>query len=874
MSKGRQRRSGRPNARSSLRPERRDSKGPTAPSPWVALLAQARAAAGKARWADAQRLYQQVLSSKPDQLEALEGVGVSSLALAQPARAVEFLRRARRGTPRNARLLALLARAQRQSGVPAEAAETCQKALELDAQQPAIWLELGLCQFESGALELAIASCFRAIQLNPGDAAAWHLSARAFGAAGKLSEALRAERQALAKNPWLSDAHLNEGQLLERSGAPDAALVSYFVASTLGPNAVQGSPAHEQLTRLLTALSAGHEARASEVSLVQDLVRARSAEPALALGRLLREQQRPATAIPCFELALSLAPDIEVCRELAEALFHLGQRERAQQRLLQGLELSPRDAASYRLLSTWLASEQRFSGSDARWQTLLANCPDDVLALVNLGAAAQRMGRPSEAVPLQRRALQLRPDLIEPYINLAAALCDQGSVQEAAAAHRQALAIDPTRWAVHSNLLLNAHFDPTLSPEALLAKHREFGRALSEWLGPVRRQFLNGPDPVRRLRIGYVSPDFNEHPVAHFLEPVLREHDPRLYEIFCYSDVARPDAVTARLREYATVYRTCAGDTDEALAQLIRMDEIDILVDLAGHGLHNRLPVFARKPSPVQVSWLGYFDTTGLEAIDYRIADVHSVPPGAERYFVEEVIRLPRSSTCFLQRLRPEPAPPPCQSRGHISFGCFSNPSKLGRDVAAVFGRVLRNVAHSRLVLKYHTFADPGIQARFVRWFAEEGIARDRLVFQGHSPLEQYLAAFSEVDVALDPFPYSGETTALHTLWMGVPLVALEGRTVAQRLASRVLRVAELHDYVARSGDEYVRIAERLAADRTALAASRRTLRARVEASPLLDHHGVTRELEVAYRGMWHRWCQSQGVVDQREHGRAVSEVL
>jgi predicted O-linked N-acetylglucosamine transferase (SPINDLY family)/thioredoxin-like negative regulator of GroEL len=834
------------------------------------LLTQARAAAGKARWSDAQRLYQEVLSSKPDQLEALEGLGVTSLALAQPARAVEFLRRARRGAPRNARLLALLARAQRQSGVPAEAAETCQKALELDAQQPAIWLELALCQFEFGALEPAIASCFRAIQLNPNDAAAWHLSAKAFGAGGKLSEALRAERQALAKNPWLFDAHLNEGQLLERSGAPDAALISYFVASLLSENGA----AREPLERLLAALASSHEARASDVQLVQDLARERRAEQALALGRLLREQQRPASVIVCFELALSLAPDIEVCRELAEALFHLGQRERAQQRLLQGLELSPRDVQSYRLLSSWLASELRFVGSDVRWQTLLGNCPDDVVALVNLGAAAQRMGRPSEAVPLQRRALQLRPDLIEPYINLAAALCDQGSVQEAALAHRQALAIDPTRWAVHSNLLLNAHFDPELSPEALLGKHREFGRALSEWLGPMRRKFLNGPDPGRRLRIGYVSPDFNDHPVAHFLEPVLREHDPRLYEVFCYSDVARPDAVTTRLREYATVYRACAGDTDEALAELIRMDEIDILVDLAGHGLHNRLPVFARKPSPVQVTWLGYFDTTGLEAMDYRIADAHSVPPGAEQYFVERVVRLPRSSTCFLPRLSPEPAPSPFHARGHLSFGCFSNPTKVSRDVAAVFGRILRNVAHSRLLFKYHTFADPGIQARFLRWFAEEGIARDRIVFQGHSPLEQYLAAFGEVDVALDPFPYSGETTALHTLWMGVPLVALEGRTVAQRLASRVLRVAELHEYVARSSDDYVRIAERLAADPAGLASSRRSLRARLEASPLLDHRGVTRELEAAYRGMWHRWCKSQGVVEEREHGRAVSEVL
>jgi predicted O-linked N-acetylglucosamine transferase (SPINDLY family) len=338
---------------------------------------------------------------------------------------------------------------------------------------------------------------------------------------------------------------------------------------------------------------------------------------------------------------------------------------------------------------------------------------------------------------------------------------------------------------------------------------------------------------------------------------VLREHDSRAFEIYCYSDVARPDAVTARLCQHAAVYRDCAQETDEALADRIRGDQIDILVDLAGHGLGNRLPVFARKPSPVQVTWLGYFDTTGLDRVDYRIADEHSVPPGAERLFVERVVRLPRSSTCFLPPPSPAPAPPPCLARGAVSFGCFCNPSKITRAVAAVFGRILRRLPNSRLLLKYHTFVDPGIQARFVRWFAEEGVGRERLQFEGHAPIAGYLAAFAQVDVALDPFPYSGETTALHSLWMGVPLVALEGRTVAERLASRVLRVGGLEDWVARSSDEYVQIALGLASDPQALALTRRSLRQRLQASPLLDHRGVTRDLEAAYRRMWRSWCAS-----------------
>jgi predicted O-linked N-acetylglucosamine transferase (SPINDLY family) len=255
------------------------------------------------------------------------------------------------------------------------------------------------------------------------------------------------------------------------------------------------------------------------------------------------------------------------------------------------------------------------------------------------------------------------------------------------------------------------------------------------------------------------------------------------------------------------------------------------------------------------VSWLGYFDTTGLSAIDYRIADAHSLPPEFERHFVERVVRLPRSSNCFLHPPAPEPAPPPCLGRGFVTFGCFNHPAKLTREVIATFARILHGSEGSRLLLEYGGFDDPGLGARFRSWLGAEGIAPERVDFLGHAPLRRFLASFAEVDVALDPFPYSGETTALHTLWMGVPMVALEGPTVVQRLASRVLRVAGLDAWVARTPDEYVSLALALAADRERLAFERVSLRGRLAASPLFDHRGVTRELETAYREMWRREC-------------------
>jgi protein O-GlcNAc transferase len=831
-------------------------RGPTRVSPWVGLLSQARAAAQRTEWDVAARLYQQVLERQPDQPEALEALGTTLLRLQQPAQAARWLDRARQRMPESARLLGLLARAQRQSGAPADAIETYRRALAVDARQAELWVELGLAQNEAREPVAAIESFSKAIQLEPHSARPWHALGQALSAAGKPAEALQSERRALTLNPWLAEAHLGEAALLERAGAHGAAMLGFFVASVL-PNAPLAATVN--LTRLEGGPEGqGAETRAACAELAEELRAARESAPlAQALAHRLSEQQREPAAVVCLQHALGLEPSVARGLELAQALWRVGQHDRAQSQLLAVLDVAPHDVDTYRLLGGWLASELRFGASEERWQRLITNCPEDVVALVNLGAAAQRIGRPSEAVALQKRALALRPDLVEPYINLGAALCDQGSVDEAMAAHRQVLKLEPRRWAVRSNLLLNAHFDPGASPDELLAQHRDFGRALCEWIGPARGGFEQNPEPERRLRIGYVSPDFNDHPVSYFIEPVLMHHEQRSFEIYCYSDVARADATTARLRRLPAVYRACAADDDTALCERIRADRIDILVDLAGHGLNNRLPVFARKPSPVQVTWLGYFDTTGLPTMDYRIADAHSVPSGAERLFVEHVVRLPRSATCFLPRHDLAVTPPPCLRRPHVTFGCFSNPAKINRDTAATFGRILRASPDSRLLLKYHTFADPGIQARFVRWFAEEGIGRERILFQGHAPVEEFLATYGEVDIALDPFPYSGETTALHTLWMGVPLVALEGKTVAQRLASRVLRVAELHDWVARSTDEYVRIAQRLAADREALAATRRTTRDRLRASPLLDHRGFTRDLEAAYRLMWQRWCAS-----------------
>jgi protein O-GlcNAc transferase len=815
-------------------------------NPWSQPLRQARALAERSRWHEAARLFHEVLRHAPEHTDALEGLGLAALQLREPGQAIEWFNRAKQGAPRSARVLGLLATAQRLEGRLPEAIATYQQALALESR-PELWLELGQAEHAQGALERALHSYEKSVDLKSDYAPGWTLLAQVLLERGEVTRALEACRRALSASPWLGEAHLAEGDVLAAAGTLPQAAVSWLVASTL-PRVRE-----EALARVQNA-GVGSVEQALVVKL---LAAPTDAESYLTLARQC-VKERPITALRCLELAFEHSASSAVGRELALLLRQLGHAAAAQRRLVQALDCDPGDAASYRLLGSWLAEELNFVCGEARWQQLLTECPDDVVALVNLGVAAQRMGRPSEAVPLHQRASALIPNRSEPYINLAAALCDYGNLEQANLAHERALELEPHNWAVHSNRLLNAHFELRRSPEELFARHQAFGRALAEWVGAPEALSNRDWDPERRLRIGYVSPDLREHPIAYFLEPVLREHDRSQVEVYCYSDVTRRDTVSTRLERLACRTVHCAGQGDEALAARIAADRIDLLIDLAGHGLSNRLPVFARRPSPVQLAWLGYFDTTGLASIDYRLADVHSVPLGDERRFVEQIVRLPRTASCFEPPPSPAPKAPPCIGHGRITFGCFSNPTKISRDAVAVFGRTLREVPGSRLLFKYHTFQDAGVAARFRRWFAEEGIAPERLAFQGHAPLAQYLAAFNSIDIAFDPFPYSGETTALFTLWMGVPLITRAGKTMAQRLASRVLSVLGLDAWIAAGDNDYVRIARDLASSPERLAQLRQELRPQLQASPLLDHAGFTRDLEGVYRSLWARACAAR----------------
>jgi predicted O-linked N-acetylglucosamine transferase (SPINDLY family) len=406
---------------------------------------------------------------------------------------------------------------------------------------------------------------------------------------------------------------------------------------------------------------------------------------------------------------------------------------------------------------------------------------------------------------------------------------------------------------VSSAELFNANYDPAASAEALFAMHVRWGQDHEE---PHRFTHENVPDPSRILRVGYVSPDFRENAVMVFMAPVLAHHDPAEVRVFLYGSVRRPDATTARIRTSSPAFRDISRLSDGAAAERIHADEIDVLVDLAGHLGEGRLPIFAQRPAPVQVTYMGYPNTTGLRAIDYRLTDAVADPPGEPSYHVEELFRLPRGFSCYAPPVEaPSVSPSPALARGWVTFGSKHKIEKLNPSVVSLWARVLHEVPRSRILLYRHRL-DGEIREQVVQRFAAHGIAADRIDLRNRMPDgRHHLAVYEEIDVSLDAFPWTGPTTACDALWMGAPVVTWSGARHAERMVASILASAGLGECVARSPDEYVAIAARLAADVDALAELRRGLRARVAASPLCDGPSFTRDLEAAYRAMWQRWC-------------------
>lgn len=556
-------------------------------------------------------------------------------------------------------------------------------------------------------------------------------------------------------------------------------------------------------------------------------------------------------AIFCFEKSVEIDP------KLAEAQVVLGRTRREAGRFEQAVRglraavaVLPDDAMLRYELGASLRKIRELADAVAELDEALRRDPKMTAALVEKGWILGEMGRLGDAASAFEAALEQRDDA-SAQVGLAATLMRLGELDRAVEHYREAVRLDPTDASSHSALLLTLHYLPSVSSQQLFDEHREWNRRHAEPLASSVVPHANDGDPDRPLRVGFVSADFCGHPVSRFMQPVLENSDRRNFTFVCYSATKTPDAATGRLRAAAGEWHDVVGLSDEQLAKKVREDRVDILVDLAGHTARNRLLVFARKPAPVQCTHFGYPDTTGVTTIDYRMTDALADPPGAtEQFHSEQLARLPYVAWCY-QAPPDVPAPNFRDAASPITFGSINNITKVTPPMLRLWQRVLDAVPGSRLLF-LSGFNDTSLTAEHLR---RHGLNVSRVDIVPPLPVRQYFELFHRIDVALDPFPYNGGVTTCDTLWMGVPLVTLAGDRYVSRQGLALLTQVGLTDLVAKSEDEYLRIAVGRANDPARRADLRATLRRTMSHSPICDGALFTRGLMDFYRDAWRSWC-------------------
>ena len=741
-----------------------------------------------------------------------------------------------------------------------------QKATELLPDDAEVRNTLGNVLKDLGQLRAAAASYRRAVEIKPDYTDAHYNLALALQDIGQLHDAVASYRRTLRIKPEYAEARNNLGNVLKDLGQLDGAVTSYRLALEIDPGLAD---AHYNLGVALQAVGQIDGAVASYRRTLD--IFPEHAEAHSRLGIALAGLGQLDDAVASYRRTLAITPDsAEAHNNLGAALQAIGQLHDATASYRQALAIKPDFAEAHNNLGVALQDLRQLEGAVASCRRALEVDPDYAEARYNLGNALRELGLLEDALASYRRALEIKPDYAEACGNLGVALQDLRQLDDAATTYRRALEIKPDYAEAHSNLLLIHSYLSAQPAAMLLGEARRFGGQAARRARPLGT-WRNVPDPARCLRVGLVSGDLREHSVGHFVDAVLAalaaKASGRL-EFIAYSNHPCSDALTARIRASCHGWHSVARLPDEALAQLIRSDGIDILIDLAGHTAHNRLPLFAWKPAPVQVTWLGYLGTTGVAAMDYLVADPWTLPQSEEAHFTEEIWRLPQTYLCFT---RPEAdvqvASLPALTNGYITFGCFNNLNKMNDTVLALWARVLLAVPGSRLFLKAKQFGEAAVRQMVVNRFFAHGIDAGRLVLEGTvASRAEHLAAYNRVDIALDPFPYPGIATSVEGLWMGVPMLTLGGDRFLSRQGVGLLMNAGLPEWIAADPDDYLARAVSHTGDLQRLAALREGLRQQMLDSPLFDAPAFADHFEAALRGMWTRWCH-------QKQGRALSRV-
>lgn len=577
------------------------------------------------------------------------------------------------------------------------------------------------------------------------------------------------------------------------------------------------------------------------------------------LGNLARTRGEWPEAIASYRKALEINPEFDVCRrDMCVSLAQVGQTREARIALEQGPAFAENTADFYYFRGNLNLAENEFEDAITNFLRAAELQPNDASILINLGVAQLKRREVFAAIRTYEHILSFQPDNVQAHANMAAALQQSGQIELAIQSYRHALQLNPEYLNAHQNLLYALTCAPGFSPANYLEEARRYGHRASsrattycDWsFSGAARDWSNCDSPIR---VGFVSGDLRTHPVGMFLETTLANIDSGKFTLVAYSNCTVEDAMTERLKPLFAQWHTVAAMPDKTLARKIYEDRIDILVDLAGHTGLNRLSVFAWKPAPVQVAWLGFWASTGVTEIDYLLADPISVPPSESAFFSEKLWYLPDTRFCFSSPVTAEPIEVgdlPAESRGYVTFGSFQILNKISNATLAAWAQILAQLPAARLRIQSLPLAYPDAVSDMKKRLAASGIGIDRVDLFGGAPRDEYLASYRHVDLVLDTFPFPGGTTTVEALWMGVPTVTLAGNSLVARQGQSMMHCVGLDDWVAASEQEFVRIAVAHASDVGALGELRRCLRSRVLASPLFNASEFAQNLQNAFEGM------------------------
>ena len=667
---------------------------------------------------------------------------------------------------------------------------------------------------------------------------------------GKTKEAKETLLQLNSSFPRSPEIHFALGNAFRLSGDFKKAVEHFTEATLLKPDFFA---AHFNLGSALKELKLYDKAT---VHLREALrLKSDSFEALLNIGLILKEQGKLSDALDSFQRASRLRDDVPILLvNMAEVYSGLERYDEALSYMQKALHLSPDSPDLLNGMGNIHVLRKDPESAKKFYVQALNLRPDFPDAYHNLGIVMRGWDRIDEAVFCFRNALRFNPGMVSALLNLGECLLSAGEEEASVECFRKVLDIDPECSAAADNLLLAMNYDPAYDQKSLFEEHiRWFGRRPE----PVR-SFANDPDPRRPLKIGYVSPDFCRHPAASFLEPLILNHNRDEFKVFCYSQTTHQDQRTEMFKKQAQNWREIERLDDNSAVELIKEDKIDILIDCAGHMNGNRLGIFALRAAPVQISGIGYPNTTGLKSMDYRLTDAIADPPGEADLHTEKLIRLESGFCCYAP---PESAPDvsclPALENGFVTFGSTHTLSRLNKDVLRLWADVLDAVDKSRLLVFRSTLSDNSI-SRLRELCVKSGIDPDRIGFRREVPSEGHLKIYSDIDLLLDTFPWSGHTTSCEALWMGVPVITLRGDRHAGRMVSSVLDKIGLREAVAESAEEYVKIARRLTSDLNRLALLRASLREKMKNSELCDGAKYTGCLEKHLREIWIDWCERQ----------------